>query len=266
MHARPTARALALCLLLFGCGAGLAQETKPTAGSATNSSAKGAAPRTYVIVHGAWGGGWAFRRVEGLLRARGHTVYRPTLTGLGERRHLATRDVGLNTHVEDVVNVLLFEDLRDVVLVGHSYGGMVITGVADRVPERIRSLVYLDAFVPADGESVSTLVGARGAWLKQMEKDGFLVPPWVKADQPPPKDVPHPLKTFTDPVVYKSEAAKRLPATYILTVEANAKTDDFDAQAERAKARGWTILRMQADHNPQRTAPEALVELLDQTR
>jgi pimeloyl-ACP methyl ester carboxylesterase len=221
---------------------------------------------TFVIVHGAWSGGHAWRWLRPLLRAAGHEVFTPALTGLGERSHLANAQIDLDTHVLDVVGVLEYEDLLQVVLVGHSYGGMVITGVADRVPERIRSLVYLDAFVPADGESVSTLVGARGAWLKQMERDGFLVPPWVKADQPPPKDVPHPLKTFTDPVVYKSEAAKRLPATYILTVEANAKTDDFDAQAERAKARGWTVLRMQADHNPQRTAPEALVELLDQTR
>lgn len=260
MHARRTARALALLLLVFGCGSARAQEAKP------GSAARPAAARTYVIVHGAWGGGWAFRRVEELLRARGHQVYRPTLTGLGERSHLAGPNVGLGTHVEDVVNVLLFEDLRDVVLVGHSYGGMVITGVADRVPERVRSLVFLDALVPADGESVLAAVGTRAAWVKQMEKDGFFVPPWVKPDQRPPKDVPHPVKTFTDPVSYKNEAAKRLPATYVLTVEAGAKTDDFDAQAERAKARGWTVLRMQADHNPQRSAPEALAELLDKVR
>jgi pimeloyl-ACP methyl ester carboxylesterase len=263
---RTTTATLALLILLIGCAAAREQGAKPAASPAAAPNAKAAAPRTYVFVHGAWGGGWAFRRVEELLRARGHTVYRPTLTGLGERRHLAGPHVGLNTHVEDVVNVLLFEELRDVVLVGHSYGGMVITGVADRVPERIRSLVYLDAMVPADGESVLGLLGARAERMKQMEKDGLLVPPWVRPDQPPPSDVPHPFKTLTDPVVYKNEAAKRLPATYILTVEAGAKTDDFDAQAERAKARGWTILRMQADHNPQRTAPEALVELLEQTK
>jgi len=252
------ARLVALLLIVFNCA--------PARGQQPNAAPGRAAARTYVIVHGAWGGGWAFRRVEELLRARGHNVYRPTLTGLGERSHLAGPHVGLATHVEDVVNVLLFEDLRDVVLVGHSYGGMVITGVADRVPERVRSLVFLDALVPNDGESVLAALGTRAAWVKQMERDGLLVPPWVRADQPPPKDVPHPLKSFTDPVSYKNEAAKRLPATYILTVEAGAKTDDFDAQAERARARGWTVLRMQADHNPQRTAPEALVELLDKAR
>ena len=115
--------------------------------------------RTYVLVHGAWGGGWAWRDVADRLRARGHEAYRPTLTGLGERRHLATEDVGLDTHIEDVVNLLVFEQLHDVVLVGHSYGGMVISGVADRVPERIAYRIYIDAFVPEDGES---LVGEDG--------------------------------------------------------------------------------------------------------
>jgi pimeloyl-ACP methyl ester carboxylesterase len=122
------------------------------------------APRTYVLVHGGWGGGWAFRALDSLLTAAGHRVYRPTLTGLGERMHLATSEVGLSTHVTDIVNVLLFENLRDVVLVGHSYGGMVITGGADRVPERIRHLVYVDAFVPEDGESVVT--ASRGTRLE----------------------------------------------------------------------------------------------------
>ena len=109
---------------------------------------------TIVIVHGAWGGAWAFKRVEALLRDKGFNVYRPQLTGLGERVHLARPDVGLSVHIEDVVNTILFEDLHDITLVGHSYGGMVITGVADRVPDRIKRLVYLDAMVPNDGESV----------------------------------------------------------------------------------------------------------------
>lgn len=262
MKFRLTTRALALLLLVVVCADARAQGASPAASPAATRTAG----RTYVIVHGAWGGGWAFRRVDELLRARGHNVYRPTLTGLGERTHLAGPGVGLRTHVEDVVNVLLFEDLRDVVLVGHSYGGVVITGVADRVPERIRSLVYLDAIVPNDGESALAAIGGRGEWVKRMERDGLLVPPWVRPEHPLPKDVPHPVKTFTDPVSYKNEAAKKLPATYVLTVEANATRDDFDAQAERAKGRGWTVLRMTADHNPQRTAPEALAELLDKAR
>ena len=111
----------------------------------------GLGPKTFVIVHGAWGGGWAFREVDRLLRAEGHTVYRPTLTGQGERNHLANEAIDLDLHIQDVVNVILWEDLKDVVLVGHSYGGMVVTGVADRIPERIGCLVYLDALLPENG-------------------------------------------------------------------------------------------------------------------
>ena len=115
---------------------------------------------TYVLVHGAWHGGWCWNRVAPLLRDKGHDVYTPTLTGLGERVHLATPEVDLSTHVTDVVNVIEFEDLRNVVLMGHSYGGQVITGVAGAIPERIGQLVYLDASLPNDGESLSQLARA----------------------------------------------------------------------------------------------------------
>ena len=219
---------------------------------------------TIVIVHGAWGGSWAFRKVEALLREKGFNVYRPQLTGLGERVHLARPDIGLSTHIDDVVNTILFEDLHDVILMGHSYGGMVITGVADRVPDRIRRLVYVDAFVPNDGESVMSFGRARVDWLKPMIKGDFIVPPWVKPEQPPPHDVPQPLKTFTEPIALKNKAALKLPATYILTVEAGkeAKDDDFWPHAQRARERGWPVLQLTADHNAQWSAPEALVEML----
>jgi len=108
-------------------------------------------------VHGAWGGSWDWRRADSILTAHGHRVYRPSLTGLGDRVHLASPTIGLLTHITDIVNVLVWEDLHDVILVGHSYGGMVITGVADQVPQRIRHLIYLDAFLPDSGESVRTL-------------------------------------------------------------------------------------------------------------
>src|SRR5215207_4383806 len=115
---------------------------------------------TFVIVHGAWSGAHAWRWVRPLLRAAGHEVFTPTLTGLGERAHLATPETDLDTHVADVAAVLYYEDLSDVVLVGHSYGGMVITGVADGAPGRIGQLVYLDADVPLDGESELDFVSA----------------------------------------------------------------------------------------------------------
>jgi pimeloyl-ACP methyl ester carboxylesterase len=221
-----------------------------------------------VIVHGAWGGSWAWRHVEALLREKGFNVYRPQLTGLGERVHLSRPDIGLSTHIDDVVNAILFEDLHDIILMGHSYGGMVITGVADRVPDRIRRLVYLDAFVPSDGESVMSLVGARGDFVKQMTRGDYVVPAWVKPDQPPPHDVPQSLKTFTEPISLKNRLALSLPATYILTVDAGkeAKGDDFWSQSQRARQRGWPTLQLTADHNAQWSAPEALVDMLASIR
>lgn len=219
----------------------------------------------YVIVHGAWGGGWAFKKVDSLFRERGAIVYRPTLTGQGERAHLATASIGLNTHISDVVNMILYEDLHDIILVGHSYGGMVITGVADSLAGRIKKLIYLDAFVPDNGESVMSIQGSFGDWVKQMEKSGFIIPSWVQAGKQPPRDVPHSFKTFTDNIVLKNPLRQKLSTTYILTVSkgTDAKSDDFAAQAERARKKAWPVLQLEADHNPQWSAPLALVELLE---
>lgn len=135
---------------------------------------------TYVLVHGGWGGGWVWQHVARLLRAQGHEVFTPTLTGVGERAHLRGLAINLETHILDVVNVIDFEELRDVILVGHSYGGMVITGVADRRCEAIAALVYLDAFVGVDDESVLTLTtpGFRDFLADGASRNGGLyVPP-----------------------------------------------------------------------------------------
>jgi pimeloyl-ACP methyl ester carboxylesterase len=218
-----------------------------------------------VSVHGAWAGGWQMKKVAPLLEAQGWNVYRPTLSGLGEHYNTASADIGLATHIDDIVNFILFEDLRDIVLLGHSYGGMVITGVADRIPERIKKLVYLDAFLPLDGESVMTVRPAGDMDLTKMSKDGFVIPSWVKPGKLPPLDVPHPLKTFTDPITLKNQAAAaKIPTVYILTVDPGAKpeTDTFFASSERAKARGWPVVIMEADHVPQWRKPEATAELL----
>jgi pimeloyl-ACP methyl ester carboxylesterase len=115
------------------------------------------APRNFVLVHGAWHGGWCWRRVADRLAARGHRVFTPTLTGLGERSHLLSAGIDLDTHIADVVNVMKWEELRDVVLCGHSYGGMVVSGVAEKMGTAIDSIVFLDAFVPKDGDSMATL-------------------------------------------------------------------------------------------------------------
>jgi pimeloyl-ACP methyl ester carboxylesterase len=222
----------------------------------------------YVIVHGAWGGGWAFKKVDSLLREKGCIVYRPTLTGQGEKVHLASANVGLSTHINDVVNVILFENLSDIILVGHSYGGMVVSGVADSLAGKIKKLIYLDAFVPENGESLVSIQGDRANRLTQMAKNGFIVPAWVTADRQPPKDVPHSLKTLTDTLVLNNPLRTKIPTTYILTVAKgmDPKNDDFAAQAERARRKGWPIFQLEADHNPQWSAPENFVDMLENIR
>jgi len=219
---------------------------------------------TYVIVHGAWGGGWDWRAVDSMLTRHGHRVVRTTLTGLGERVHLASPDVGLSTHIDDVVNTILWEDLHDVVLLGHSYGGMVITGVADRIPKRIRHLVYLDAFLPGSGETVLALGESIGATsLLSNARDGFIIPMWVTDTHAIPRDVPQPLRTFTDTLRLVNPAARRIPGVYILTFEPTITPDPFQRFADRAAARGWQVHRLQADHVPERSARAELVALLE---
>jgi pimeloyl-ACP methyl ester carboxylesterase len=224
---------------------------------------------TYVIVHGAWGGGWDWKQVDSVLEAAGNKVYRPTLTGLGERVHLLTPSVDLTTHITDIVNVIAFENLRDVVLVGHSYGGMVISGVADRIPDRIRRLVYVDAIVPENGESLATAVratsiGNRMGPMLESAKNGAIAASWVKPGASPPSDVPHPVKTFTQPLKLENPAARSIPGTYILTVDPGKAeaSDDFAAFGQRAKSRGWTYHVLQADHTPERSAISELAALL----
>jgi pimeloyl-ACP methyl ester carboxylesterase len=233
------------------------------AGSLSCAANRAAAQRTtYVIVHGAWGGAWDWRTVDSLLTSGGHQVYRVQFTGLGERVHLATPSIGLDTHIDDVVNTIVWEQLTSVVLVGHSYGGMVITGVADRIPDRVRKLVYVDAFLPVSGESVLSLLGESGrAWVSSA-RGGFLYPGWVADTAKAPKDVPHPVKTFTD-TLRLTNSGRVVPGSYILTIAPGATSpDDFQAYADRAASRGWPVIRMEADHIPERSAPGRFVALL----
>lgn len=219
-----------------------------------------------VAVHGAWAGGWHFKKIAPLLEARGWQVLRPSLSGLGEHFNTASPDIGLATHIDDIVNYILFEDLHDVILLGHSYGGMVITGVADRIPERIARLIYLDASLPENGENLLQLRKPGGpADFEKLAKDGFIPPWWVRPGKPYPIDVPHPIKTFTDPIVLKNQAATaKIPGTYILTVDPGRQPvdDDFFAASERARARGWPVIIMEGDHNPHWRQPEALTKLI----
>ncbi|MGE5801015.1 MAG: alpha/beta fold hydrolase [Gemmatimonadota bacterium] len=221
---------------------------------------------TFVIVHGAWGGGWDWRTVDSLLTKDGYRVVRVTLTGLGERRHLTSANIGLYTHIDDVVNKILWDDMHDVILLGHSYGGMVITGVADRVPDRIKRLIYLDALLPDSGESVLTMQSAdtgRANFIASLTRGDYTVPSWVQDTTVIPRDVPMSRKTFTDTLRLVNPARRRLPATYILTFEPQVNPDPFQRYADRAAARGWPVQRMQADHIPERTNPTGLVALLE---
>jgi len=229
--------------------------------------------RTLLAVHGAWSAAWAWRKVRPLLRARGVEILTPTLTGLGERAHLLSPDVTLETHVRDILGVVEMEDVRDAVLLGHSYGGMVATVVANRLPGRFRGLIYLDAFVPRDGQSLLDLMPP--AMAKRMrdraarEGEGWKVPP----NDPPadtsdadrdwilPRRGPQPLRALTEPARL-DPAAPWPPRTYVRCTRIGA-VDTFAPFAERARTEpGWTLRTLDASHSPQVTAPEALADLL----
>ncbi|CAN5308054.1 alpha/beta hydrolase [soil metagenome] len=263
---------LGIPLLALGCASNSA--TQPRQLDATRASAPVTAANapaeaakrsfTFVLVHGAWGGGYAFKDVENRLRADGHEVHRVTLTGQGERAHLYSPDITLSTHVQDVVNTILYEDLHNVVLVGHSYGGMVITGVADQVPDRISRLIYVDALLPENGESWSTAV--HGDLIVKPDANGYLTPDWLVPGEAPPHDVPQSAKTATEPLILKHEdLTRKIPGTYLLLIDPGKKAEEdrFYPFYERAKARGYALMSMESGHNAQRTKPAELVEMLE---
>jgi pimeloyl-ACP methyl ester carboxylesterase len=227
---------------------------------------------TFLICHGAWSAGWAWRKVRPLLRGAGHEVFTPTYTGLGERAHHASPAVDLETHIRDVLGVIEFEGLRDIALLGHSYGGMVATGVADRVPERVKQVIYLDAFVPGNGQSLLDLrpPGPRPAAAGGASED------WLVAPNPPPPDTsaadlawitplrrPQPVKTFSQPLQLRNPDLK-LRRSYVYCTR-KTPDDVFLQFSTRFKSDpGWRYHEIDASHSPNVTAPEALVRLLDE--
>ena len=217
---------------------------------------------TFVLVHGGWHGGWCWKKVVPLLRAAGHEVFTPTLTGLGERSHLLTPDVGLETHVQDIVAVLEYEDLNQVHLIGHSYGGMVITGVASRAAQRIAQLIYLDAFLPEAGKALRDYAPSFPA------PDGWRVPlpfPPQALGVTDEQDIAwmssrlgdHPLRTLTEPVDISANALRELRQTYIQC------TPYFEEPALRAKQQGFRVRQLKSDgHDPMISQPNELAAML----
>ena len=242
---------------------------------------------SFVLLHGAYHGGWCWREVAARLRAAGHAVFTPTQTGVGERAHLLSRDIAIDTFVDDLANVLRFEDLHNVVLVGHSFGGNAITGVADRMPERLRHLVYLDAMIPVAGQSVMDTmpahVAAKMRDASQASSGGvsMAVPPvkffgisdeaqaaWVMANC-----TPHPISTYDTPITLAHPIGNGVPCSYIAVTphfaptsvsreQARALAEQHAASAPAAGQSRWHYLEMAAGHDAMVTHPAELAALL----
>lgn len=228
---------------------------------------------TYVLVHGAWRGGWIWKRVRRELQARGHEVFTPTLTGVGERSHLLTPQVNLETHIADVINLIRWEELSDVVLCGHSYAGCVVSGAADRMPEKIGALVYLDAFVPEDDQSLHDTLPpeARNEQLEAVRKvgDGWKMPPippevfnvnaqdrhWLVR-----QSTMHPLACFQQPLRLTGAINRIGDITYILAT--GWGPSPFPQFYDKAKAKGWKTLTMTCGHDVMLDRPQELAQEL----
>ncbi|MBW5482359.1 alpha/beta fold hydrolase [Streptomyces bambusae] len=220
----------------------------------------------YVLVHGAWHGGWCWRRTAELLRRAGHEVHTPTLTGLGERAHLVGPGIGLRTHVDDLLGVLRYEDLRDVVLVGHSYAGLVVREAADRMPERVSRITMVDAWAGQDGQSLEDLVpGFFRDWIESATVDGLIPPsPAAAVGVTEPDQVawlearltPHPRRTFSEPTRL-SGAVDAIDCRAVLCSPNGPMP--FPRLAEE---NGWASTVLDVGHDAMVTAPQALAEIL----
>lgn len=250
----------------------------PARGAAQSPALPEIRGKTYVLVHGSWGGGWQWAPVAERLRAQGHRVFAPTQSGLGEREHLLSRDITIDTFVEDIVNVIEAEDLRGVVLVGHSFGGIPITGVADRVPERIRHLVYLDAAIVQGGQSFfdgyPPEVAAARRKAAQEGGNGIAVPvPPIEAlggiGVPPGplaawmhrRLTPHPIGTYETPLRLANPVGNGRPCTYVHCT--SPPFPPMEASRHLAKGReGWGWAELAASHNTLITVPDEVARLL----
>ncbi|MBO0766843.1 MAG: alpha/beta fold hydrolase [Hyphomicrobiaceae bacterium] len=243
--------------------------------ASSRASAQSAA-KTYVLVHGAWHGGWCWREVADTLRGMGHRVTTPTQSGLGERKHLLSNGITLDTFVDDVVNHIEAEELEDVILVGHSFGGTSITGTADRIPNRLRHLVYLDSVILENGGSVfgalpPDVVAARKKMVAEVGQ-GILIPPpaptafgipanhlrtdWVKR-----RLTPHPVGTYESPLRLNHPVGNGKPRTYISCVDPIYAPLEGTRQWVK-RQEGWTWQEIATGHDAMVTAPAELSGML----
>lgn len=229
------------------------------------------AAKTFVLVHGAYGGGYVWKYVAARLQAKGHRVFAPTLTGLADRSHLMSKDIRLATHITDVVNVIKWEDLRNVTLVGHSYGGWPISGVPEQVGEAIGSIVFLDAFMPNDGQKGLDLnsPASRAAVLEAISRGEMSRPPvpsmskgmsaadrdWLLA-----KATPQPIGVSLDPIKLTGARESVAKKSYIRA--RNFENPNFDAFYNTAKTAGWQVFDLPSGHNIQVEMPERLTDIL----
>jgi pimeloyl-ACP methyl ester carboxylesterase len=252
--------------VLGGIAAGAALMADQTSAQAQASA------KTFVLVHGAWHGGWCWRRVSDLLEKRGHKVFAPTMTGLGERSHLLDAKLNLATHIADIVNVIKWEELKDIVLVGHSYGGLIISGVVESVGDKIGSIVFLDAFVPDNGdalaakasepvrEQIATAVQNGEIAMKPVPAAVFRVNEkdraWVDG-----KCTPHPLATLTDKISLTGARERVAKKAYIRAK--GYPSVPFDAAQERLKRdSAWRVTELPCGHDAMVDLPDQLVEIL----
>ena len=229
---------------------------------------------TFVLVHGAWHGGWCWRQVREILEKRGHTVFTPTLTGIGERAHLISAGITMDTVIQDIANVLRFEDLHDVVLVGHSFAGPVISGVAECEPDRVNQLIYLDSTVLEGGETLFDCFSPEVVAIRRRQAEetsgGLSVPvpsakdlgildeaQWAAVE---PFLRPHPISTYTSPLRLKNTPGDGFPCSYIVC------TDPIYPSLEWARKRvegyGWKMIPIATGHDAMISAPMELSELL----
>ncbi|MEM7730415.1 MAG: alpha/beta hydrolase family protein [Pseudomonadota bacterium] len=263
--------------LMTASAAGLALAGCATAGA----RAPAATPKTFMLIHGTWHGGWVWRDVRNILEDRGHRVFTPTLTGCGEREHLSSPEVGLDTHIQDLVNVIDYEELKDLFILAHSFSGVAMTGAVDRRRDRIGHVCFFDALVPRPGRMSGVMRDEDGSISQYFldRQDGFidgykmdffadypvkmLLPEehpkaeWVRS-----KLSTHPAKSWTDELVLENGGWDGLPRSFVHCVG-----QDFGMTSDRmigpARGEGWDFVELDAPRNAMVTHPERVADLLE---